>query len=442
MSDLGLDRLLSVDEAIAILDALPVVARAPQRLAARSTILLDADVTADRDYPPFDKSLVDGYAVRAADLAVAPTTLPCVGEIAAGHAWRGVPIAPGTCVAIMTGAPLPPGAIDAVVPVEETTSIDDGRLVRFATSPKVGRSIAPRGSDVAGGAVVLREGAPIGPAQVAVLAQLGKLSRSVEAASAIGDAAVRAHILVTGDEVVPHHTFDPAPSAIRDSNGPMLVALLAALGVAATRSHVGDDLAEVRETIDRLTREHDLLFITGGMSMGRHDHVPATLRELGFDLPITKLRMKPGKPFVVAVRGARGEGQGARDSRVVEGSHSLAPRPSPLAPPARIVFGLPGNPVSGFCCTLRLAARVIRRMQGRAPGGDVTQAMLTTPLPANGPREFYQPATLDAGRATPLDWKGSADVFTLARADALIVRAADEPAQPAGAIVRILSLPR
>lgn len=429
MSDLGLDRLMNVDDAIAILDALPVDVRPGPAVVMPDRPTLEADYAADRDYPPFDKALVDGFAARATDLATPDVELPCVGEIAAGHAWSGDAIAAGTCVAIMTGAPLPPG-VDAVVPVEETTPLDDGRRVRFARAAKPGRSIAFRGSEAKAGDVVLSAGAALGPAQVAALAQVGgwgwlrdqqfideslgfaEWNGGIEAARAFGRYPT-AHVLVTGDEIVTGPDA-PGASGIRDCNGPMLQVLLRSLGISyCPRSHVADDPATVREAIDQLSREHDLLFVTGGMSMGRHDHVPHTLRDLGFALPITKLRMKPGKPFLVATRDES------------------------------IVFGLPGNPVAVFVCTLRLAARVIRRMRGEAADGDLKKAKLAAPLPANGPREFYQPATLGAdGRATPLDWRGSADVFTLARADALILRPADDRARDLGNTVKILPIPR
>lgn len=432
MSDLGLDTLLSVDAAIALLDALPVAGR-ESSIAPAIPRTLAADVVADRDYPPFDKALVDGYGVHAADLSF-PATLACVGEIVAGHPWAGDSIAAGTCVAIMTGAPVPPG-VDAVVPVEETTALDDGRqFVAFARAARPGQSIARRGSDARRGDVVLRAGDPVGPATVGVLAQLGQLAPPPP--SPLDLTPIRAHVLTTGDEVVPHDAPLPHANAIRDANGPMLVALLAALGVATTRSHVGDDFQATRDAIDRFSRQHDILFITGGMSMGRHDHVPVALRGLGFALPITKVRMKPGKPFVV---GTRDKGQGTREDPA---SFPLVPCPLSLVPPS-VVFGLPGNPVSGFVCTLRFAARVIRRMRGEPAGDDLIDRPLAAPLPANGPREFNQPMTLDAaGRATPLDWKGSADVFTLARADALIVRPAGDRARAASETVRTLPIPR
>jgi molybdopterin molybdotransferase len=139
--------------------------------------------------------------------------------------------------------------------------------------------------------------------------------------------------------------------------------------------------------------------------------VPRALVALGFDLKITKLRIKPGKPFVFATR--------------------------QRAQKTDIVFGLPGNPVSGFCCTVRLTSRLIERMQGRVPA-EPESAELESPLPTNGPREFYQPAIVEGSRVKPLGWKGSADVFTLARSNALIIRPIDDPARAAGDRVSIL----
>jgi molybdopterin molybdotransferase len=176
---------------------------------------------------------------------------------------------------------------------------------------------------------------------------------------------------------------------------------------------VVDQKERIRAAIEEGLR-HDVLFISGGMSMGAYDYVPQLLKEMKLDLRITKLRIKPGKPFVFATG---------------EGSY---------------VFGLPGNPVSGFVCTVRLASRLIERLAGGAPRERWVNARLSAALPANGPREFYQPATLDYTAdgpvTTPLGWKGSADLFTLARADGLLVRGEDEPARRAGEVVRVLEI--
>jgi molybdopterin molybdotransferase len=188
--------------------------------------------------------------------------------------------------------------------------------------------------------------------------------------------------------------------------------------------------------LEALTGDYDALFVTGGMSMGEHDYVPKILQEVGVEFRVTKLRIKPGKPFVFGVKGFASR----------EGEAPAEPSSRP-----RYVFGLPGNPVSGFVCTVRLASRLLDRMGG----GPVNERWLTgrlmVGLPANGPREFYiptvrtvQPARISAQAVLPairpLDWKGSADVFTLASANSLLVRAANEPPLPDGTLVRVLDI--
>ena len=406
----SLGRLIGVDQAIAIIDAVPLepiitidvdLTLPEEQMTAN---VLAVDVFADRDQPPFDKSLVDGFAVRAADTG-SGSPLSLVGEIAAGAVATQVAIQHGEAIAIMTGAPIPEGA-DAVIPVEESTVA--GEEVHFKSPEKAGRFITVRGADVRAGDLVLPKGTVIGPAQLAVLASVG-----VTHAPVIGDPIV--HVLVTGDEIVGSDEI-PALGQIRDSNGPMLVSLLRHLQTMPRASRVGDCRDSIKTAIDGIVAEADVLLVSGGMSMGTHDHVPSVLAELGFELRITKLRIKPGKPFVFATR----------------------TRPGKLD----YVFGLPGNPVSGFVCTLRLVSRLIARLRGLPPADNFVHAALSADLPANGPREFYQPAILKDGVAKPLDWRGSADIFTLAKADALIVRPADEPARTQGETVRAILIPR
>jgi molybdopterin molybdotransferase len=364
-------------------------------------MVLAEQVLADRDYPPFDKSLMDGFAVRCVDVAGASATLKVVGEVAAGQSATRA-LAPGEALAIMTGAPMPPGA-DGVVPVEDTErSADTVRILR-ATTP--GRFIAKRGSDISARELVLSRGTRLGPAHLAAAASVG-------AAQVRVFAKPRAAMLATGDELVPIEQT-PGPAQIRNSNSLMLVALLKRLGCEVTDlGVVRDTPAAVRDALQRAMSACDVLFVTGGMSMGAYDYVPRTLVDLGVDLRITKLRIKPGKPFVF----------GVKDDR--------------------FVFGLPGNPVSGFVCTVRLATRLLARMSGANPEPRWITAPLLSSLKSNGPREFYQPATLTDRGVAPLEWKGSADVYTLAAANALIVRAENEPALAAGAAVRVLELPR
>jgi molybdopterin molybdotransferase len=360
-------------------------------------------VVADRDYPPFDRSLMDGYAVRVADVARTPVELMVIGEVAAG-AVGAASVSAGQAIAIMTGAPMPAGA-DGVVPVEDVDRVDAARIrVLRAPQPTPGRFVGRRGSDARAGGVVLRATTRVGPAQLAALATVGAATMRVFARPRVG-------VMSTGNEIVtPEKT--PSGAQIRNSNSIMLVSLLRRLGCEVNElGIVRDERDAVRAALEHAIGEHDALFVTGGMSMGAYDFVPRTLAELGVELKVTKLRIKPGKPFVFGVRDER------------------------------FVFGLPGNPVSAFVCTVRLASRLIARLGGRTVEERWIEASLSEPLPPNGPREFYQPVVLTGdGRATPLKWKGSSDVFTLASANGLLARAENEPALAGGQRVRVLEV--
>lgn len=407
MSEPDVSNLLTVAQAIEIIDGVPIGPMIERRsISEAQGLCLAEDLVADRDYPPFEKSLMDGYAVRAADVAAAPVELRLVGEVAAGGESSRA-LGAGETMAIMTGAPLPAGA-DGVVPIEDTSRVGD--VIRIERSERPGRFIARRGADQRAGEIVLRRGVRLEAAQLAVAATIGACEMAVHP-------RVRVAVLPTGDEIVP---IDVTPGAaqIRNSNGLMLVALLGRMGCEVTDlGIVRDDREAIRAAIER-GREFDVLFITGGMSMGAYDYVPGLLGEMGYDLRITKLRIKPGKPFVFGVEKNKGTGA--------------------------FVFGLPGNPVSGFACTVRLASRLLTRLAGGIPVERWLPARLTQALPANGPREFYQPAKLtwaaEGLLVTPLAWKGSADLFTLAAADALLVRGENEGAQSIGATVRVLEI--
>jgi molybdopterin molybdotransferase len=241
-------------------------------------------------------------------------------------------------------------------------------------------------------------------------------------------------VLATGDELVPM-LQEPGPAQIRNSNTPMFVAMMEKMGYSVLLSEtVPDKIDVLRDAIQR-GLEHDVLLISGGMSMGTRDYVPQLLKELGVDLKITKLRIKPGKPFVF---GAKTRGDGAVDASGGAGTS--------------YIFGLPGNPVSGFVCTVRLASRLISRLGGAAKAQERWHSgKLDNGLLVNGPREFYQPALWvpasgglsarnEFASVTPLSWKGSADIYTLATANALLVRAENEPPVPKGTLVRVLEI--
>jgi molybdopterin molybdotransferase len=244
-------------------------------------------------------------------------------------------------------------------------------------------------------------------------------------------------VLSTGDELVGIEQ-SPRGSQIRNSNNVMLVALLRRLGCEVRDlGTVNDDPEKIRAAMSDGLARADVLFVTGGMSMGQYDWCPKVMREMGADLRITKLKIKPGKPFVfgeIAAASLAVSQTGARPVAKPQASRESAGQ-------VRYIFGLPGNPVSGFVCTLRLCSRLLTRIAGGEPCEKWLTGTLDAPLAAYGPREFYQPARYNAGRVQALAWKGSADLYTLAAADVLLVRAENEPALPAGATVKVLEIP-
>lgn len=395
MSEPDVSDLMTVQQAIAILDVAPVTTRT-KRIALCEALghYLAQEIVADRDYPPFEKSLMDGFAVGnlgAGEFRV-------VGEIRAGE-MSDRALAPGETMAIMTGAPLPRGA-EGVVPIEFAERSGDS--MRITRSADFSRFVARRGSDCAAGAVVLSRGTQLQAPQLAAAATVG--AHQVEVYD-----SPRVAILATGDELVPIDA-QPQPQQIRNSNTLMLEALLTRYGCAVTDlGIVKDDVPSLHAALEK-GLSFDALFITGGMSVGAYDLPPKALRDLGATLQITKLKIKPGKPFIYAQ---------------LRGCH---------------IFGLPGNPLAGFVCTVRLASRVLRRMLGAEAWSDVIEATLGAALPANGPREFYQPAMLKGLTVHPLNWKSSADVFALARANALLIRAESEPAKSAGDSCKLLAI--
>ena len=254
----------------------------------------------------------------------------------------------------MTGAPIPPGA-DTVIPIEQTEATQIPNHVRITTPLAVGKNISPRGSDSKAGETVLTSGTKITSAQIAVAASVGASNLLLFRPPTVA-------ILGTGDELVPPDQT-PVGSQIRSCNNPMLAALLAKFPCQITDlGLVPDDPNLIQQKISAALIDYDILLITGGMSMGQYDYVPHP-PQLGGELKITKLRIKPGKPFVLATM-----------------------------PGGNYVFGLPGNPVSAFVCTLPLASRLLKRIAGGVPTEAVQLAPLAAPLPANGPRTFYLPA--------------------------------------------------
>lgn len=420
MSEPDVSDLLTVAQAIQIIDATPVMPRTEEiPLADAQGRILAQDIASDRDYPPFDKSLMDGFAVRSADVAAGPTVLKVIAEVRAGQSAT-QPVGPGQAIAIMTGAPLPPGA-DGVVPVEETVTETDGNI-RIARPGTPQRYIAKAGSDLRASQIILLAGARLEAAQLAAAATVGAAKVKVFARP-------RVAVLATGDELVtPDQT--PTGAQIRNSNSIMSMSLLRKLGCDPIDLGVAIDEPDIIRAKLKQALQHDALVVSGGMSMGEYDYVPRILLELGVKLIITKLRIKPGKPFIFGI---------------LERTRVGWALPTADASPTCHVFGLPGNPVSGYVCMARLASRLFTRLAGGSIEERWVSGKLLSPLGPNGPREFYQPAQIRRAAGgeisiEPLTWKGSADLFTLAAANAVLPRAENEPALPANHWVRVLEL--
>jgi molybdopterin molybdotransferase len=369
--------------------------------------VLTEDAVALCPLPPFDNSAMDGYAVRASDVAAAagvPVVLPVTGQIPAGDT-RTLMLAPGACARIMTGALLPAGA-DAVVPVEWT----DGGTERVAISQPapVGHAIRRRGDDVAEGDVMVAAGAPLGPAQIGLLAAGGH-----------GLARVRprplAAVIATGDELT-----DPGsplePGRIWDSNSYMLAAAVRQAGGRARRHRVKDDPVAVITALEELSASADLLITSGGVSMGgEHDAVKAALTGYA-DVTFRKVAMQPGMPQGFGVVG----------------------------PDRMPVFTLPGNPVSTFVSFQLFVRPVLQALQGLPPVPLPTrQAILAGAVRSPEGRRSYLRGVLDAeaGRVVPLIGQASHQLVALARANALIVVPEQAVRMEEGEQVDVVSLP-
>ena len=292
--------------------------------------VLAVDVASDVDLPGFTNSAMDGYAVRAAEVAGAtadaPVHLPVVGDIAAGNT-KALSLAPGQSMRIMTGAPLPRGA-DAVVPVEVTDAGLSRVAVREAT--EVGRHVREVGGDVHAGDVVLRAGVRLGPRQIGLLAAVGVARVRVVPQP-------RVVVLSTGDELIDPGTR-PGFGQVVDSNSVMLTAALRELGAVPFRvPRVRDDARLLRETLERELLRADAVITTGGVSAGAYDTVKEVLSRVG-TMSFDQVAMQPGKPQGFGVLGE---------------DHTP-------------VFTLPGNPVSAMVSFEVFVAPALRRMAGRA----------------------------------------------------------------------------
>jgi molybdopterin molybdotransferase len=389
-------------------------------------------VVSQMDSPPFDKALVDGYAIATSDSSASFHELELV---TAG----GVPskaVVPGATIRVMTGAPIPEGA-DAVMKWEDCEVLSDGAVRRPGRKTKTGECILKQGASFHAGQTVLEAGKRLGPLDIALLAEIGQ-------AEAIAYPRPKVGVLPTGDELVEAH--EPiGPGQIRNSNGPMLLAALAAAGLTAVDLGVGrDDPADLREKIAR-GLECDALLISGGVSAGVKDLVPSVLAELGVVEQFHQVSLKPGKPLWFGARELGGTGV----PPVLHQSRGCNERPTgetPVAHGRTLVFGLPGNPVSTLVTFRLFVLPALRALAGEPYATPATErAPLSRKLEHHGNRPTYFPfrRIQESGkplRVEPLNWKGSADLATLTQADCLAALPAGDYELAAGDEVDCLPL--
>lgn len=397
--------MITVSEALAILErACPPLPEERIPLTEAFGRVLAREVVSDVDWPPFDTSAMDGYAVRVGDLDARRSLVERPGLVAAGSA-PGAALAPGEAVRVMTGAPLPPGA-EAVVPVEDVRR-ENGTVVP-SVSPRSGEHVRHRGESVAAGTVLLPRGRRLSASDVALAALAGAEPLPVRRRP-------RVSIAVTGDELVPASAI-PGQAQLRDSNGPMLAALCRARGwTAATLPAVPDDEDAVRRLFGEAGRAEDVLVTSGGVSAGDLDLLPEHAVRAGFELLFHGVAVRPGKPIAFGRRGAT------------------------------LWFGLPGNPVSTSVCFHVFVRTALDSLEGADPAGsDFVQALLTRDIRLRGKRETYRDARLEVvegeNRVAPLESRGSHDLAAHARSNVLIRVPAGTDRLAAGSLVDCLRL--
>jgi len=367
--------------------------------------VLSREVASRRDQPPMAMSAMDGYAVRAADVASLPATLNVVGYAPAGHAFDGS-VGPGEAVRIFTGAPVPDGA-DTIVIQENTEQSDEVVRVVDGTAP-VGRYIRPAGLDFATGDVLLPRGKVLTARDVGLSAAMNVPWLSVHRKPRIS-------ILATGDEIV--MPGDPiGRDQIVSSNALSLAAFITAQGGTPLDLGIAPDEEDGLRALAAGARGSDILVTTGGASVGDHDLVQSVLGDIGLEVDFWRIAMRPGKPLMFGR---------------IDGT---------------FLIGLPGNPVSSLVCAIMFLAPAIRKMLGMENLLPETgTARLGSDLPENDEREDYLRASLTSDEngdliATPYGKQDSSMFATIARADALVIRKPFVKAAMAGSPVQYIPL--
>ena len=399
--------MISVEEALEILiNNLPE--RKVEQVPFHSAFgrILAEDLIATSDIPPFHRSAMDGFAVIAGDVKNAPVELVIKGESRAGGGMPGK-LETGEAISIMTGAPVPEGA-DSVQIIEQCTLSGDGKKVTVSKPVTARDNIARQGSEAKAGEVVLEAGHLVGPAEIAVLATFGYSRIRVYKNPSVA-------ILATGDELV---EFDrqPRPDQIRNSNAYCLASQLRIMDLDSHYLGIAkDDKEDLRQKMIA-GLEHDVLIITGGVSMGDYDLVQDVFNDLGIEILFSKVAIKPGKPTVFARRGDK------------------------------LIFGLPGNPISALVTFECFVRPTLGRLCGMTnPELPRMKGELLADMKQSPGRMAFMPAwaswTEDGWKVEPLLWKSSADIIGFTHANATFIFPKNRDFLSRGETVELMLLP-
>jgi molybdopterin molybdotransferase len=381
--------------------------------------VLAEPIYADRDFPPFPRATRDGYAVRAANVASVPATLPIVGEIKAGARSDNLRLTTGQAIAIMTGAAVPDGA-DAVVMVEHTDRAADRVTVHRGVS--VGENIVPVGAEARKGNELLPAGTRLDYAGVALAASVGRSSVVVHVKPSVA-------VVSTGDEVVDINV-DPGPTQIRNSNSYSLAAQIReASGDPVIFPVAPDERGRLRRLIQEGI-ECDLLLIAGGVSMGKYDLVEQVLAELKAEFFFTGVQIQPGKPVVFGRIPCGADTRVRHEDRSDDASH-------------KYFFGLPGNPISTMVTFELFARPIIEALTGMASRKLIyTHAKLKSEIKTKTGLKRFLPANLsgefEQAQVELTPWQGSGDIAAVARSNCFVVVPPDRGRIEAGEWVAVL----
>lgn len=292
--------------------------------------ILREEIRADQDFPPFDRVMMDGIAVRFSDFQVEHRSFAITGTAPAGRPAEALPLAPSSAIEVMTGAMLPIGS-DCILPVEWYEIKNSRAVLRDAVEPRPGVYIHRQGSDHRAGEVLMKEGVRIGPVETSVAAACGYGSLRVTRRA-------RITLIGTGDELVGIGE-KPAAGKIRQTNAPTLATSLQLAGYPAMEmTHAPDEVEALRALLQKVFSSSDIVVLTGGVSKGARDFVPDIIRELGGEEMLHGVAQRPGKPMAVW-----------------------------KVPDGPVVFGLPGNPVSALVCLHRYVIPALRHWSGEFP---------------------------------------------------------------------------